>query len=99
MGFKKSKAFIDSCPEFDDPALGLPGEVGEVLELIKKDRRPGDRRQPMDLDKLSLECYDVYFYLVRILNKYGLTMADAVRLGEEKLTKRFANGRVGQEMG
>lgn len=90
MGFKKSKTFIDACPEFDDPALGLPGEVGEVLELIKKDRRPGDRRQVMDTQKLALECYDVYFYLVRILNKYDLTMADAIIAGEDKLSKRFA---------
>lgn len=91
MGFKTSKAFIDKCPVLDDPALGLPGEVGEVLEIIKKSRRPGKYNQPIVLDKLALECYDVYFYLVRILGDNGLTMADAVRLGEEKLTKRFEN--------
>ncbi len=91
MGFKKSKAFIDSCPFLDDPVLGLPGEVGEVIELIKKERRQGKYHQPIDLDKLALECYDVYFYLVRLLGVYGLTMSDAVRLGEEKLTKRFEN--------
>lgn len=90
MGFKTSAAFINKCPVFDDPALGLPGEVGEVLELIKKDRREGERRQPIDLDKLAVECYDVYFYLTRILGNYNLTMADAVRLGEDKLSKRFA---------
>lgn len=91
MGFKKSKAFIDSCPVLDDPALGLPGEVGEVLEIIKKSRRPGKYNQPIDKNKLALECYDVYFYLVRILGDNGLVMADAVLLGEEKLTKRFEN--------
>jgi NTP pyrophosphatase (non-canonical NTP hydrolase) len=92
MKFKKAKKFIDSCPMFDDSALGLAGEVGEVIELIKKDRRPDDRRQVMDKEKLALECYDVFFYLTRVLSQYDIDWNTAVKAGEDKLTKRFNNG-------
>jgi NTP pyrophosphatase (non-canonical NTP hydrolase) len=59
MDFKKYEDFCRGMPDFDDAALGLPGEVGEVLELIKKDRRTGEYRQPLDLKKFKAELGDL----------------------------------------
>jgi NTP pyrophosphatase (non-canonical NTP hydrolase) len=88
MGFRKYQEFVESMPDFDDAALGLPGEVGEVLELVKKDRRTGDYRQPLDSDKFKAECGDVLFYLTRLIYKNGLTLKDVAEFNVEKLTKR-----------
>jgi NTP pyrophosphatase (non-canonical NTP hydrolase) len=88
MGFKSYQAFVESMPDFDDAALGLPGEVGEVLELVKKDRRVGDRRQPLDLEKFKAECGDVLFYLTRLAYKNGVSLKEVAEYNEEKLSKR-----------
>lgn len=88
MNFNDYEAFVRKCPDFDDAALGLPGEVGEVLELVKKDRRIGDARQPLDKDKFLKECGDVLFYLVRLGYKNGLTFEEIVEGNVKKLSKR-----------
>lgn len=88
MNFKEYDDFVGTCPSFDDPALGLPGEVGEVLELIKKDRRPGDKQQPMDLEKLTKELGDCLWYLARTANLYGIKFDDVATGNVKKLTKR-----------
>lgn len=88
MGFKKYEEFVKTMPDFDDAALGLPGEVGEVLELIKKDRRTGEYRQPLDKEKFKAECGDVLFYLTRLAYKNDVTLKEVAEYNVEKLTKR-----------
>ena len=88
MGFKKYEEFVKTMPDFDDAALGLPGEVGEVLELVKKDRRTGQYRQPLDPEKFMGECGDVLFYLTRLIYKNGLTLKEVAEFNKEKLLKR-----------
>lgn len=88
MGFKSYQKFVENCPDFDDAALGLPGEVGEVLELVKKDRRTGDYRQPLDPEKFMGECGDVLFYLTRLIYKNGLSLKEVAEFNKEKLLKR-----------
>lgn len=88
MGFNKYQSFVEKMPDFDDAALGLPGEVGEVLELIKKDRRVGEYRQPLDREKFMAEVGDVLFYLTRLAYKNGVSLKEVADFNVEKLTKR-----------
>jgi len=88
MGFRKYEEFVRTMPDFDDAALGLPGEVGEVLELVKKDRRTGDYRQPLDQEKFTAELGDVLFYLTRLAYKNGVSIKDVADYNIAKLTKR-----------
>ena len=88
MGFRKYEAFEKTMPDFDDAALGLPGEVGEVLELVKKDRRGGERRQPLDKEKFTAECGDVLFYLTRLARKNGVSLKEIADYNVRKLTER-----------
>lgn len=88
MGFKSYHAFVDSCPLFDDPALGLPGEVGEVLELVKKDRREGDRKQPINKEALTKELGDILWYLTKVASLYEISLKDIAETNINKLTKR-----------
>lgn len=88
MNFKEYDDFVGTCPSFDDPALGLPGEVGEVLELIKKDRRPGDRQQIMDIEKLTKELGDVLWYVTKTAKTYGIELETIATGNVKKLTKR-----------
>lgn len=67
--------------------LGLAGEVGEVLDLIKKAEYHG---HTMDREKLLNELGDVLFYLTDITNRYAkATLADIQRANMDKLNKRY----------
>lgn len=88
MGFSSYQISVGEMPLYDDPILGLIGEVGEVAEHVKKDRRPGDRRKPIDLDELELELGDVLWYLTRLADSYGLDMVKIAKRNIEKLNER-----------
>lgn len=65
-------------------ALGLAGECGEVVELLKKHIRDG--KHPGE--KILLELGDVLHYLTVIARCYGYTLGDLMQANEEKLTER-----------
>lgn len=88
MNFEQYQIVTSNMPLYDDPALGLPGEVGEVLELIKKDRRPGERRKPIDREKLVKELGDVLWYLTRIATDYDIDLEEIAVVNVAKLEKR-----------
>jgi len=75
----------DSLRELAVMALGLPGEVGEVIEHIKKEMR-GDG--PLDREKLKLELGDVLHYLCRIASCYELSMTAIMQANVEKIEAR-----------
>lgn len=92
MNFSDYEDKVLKMPLYDDPVLGLPGEVGEVTELIKKDRRPGDRRKEINKDDLKKELGDVLWYLTRTAGTYGISLADIAETNIDKLTKRHGVG-------
>lgn len=70
-------------------ALGLAGEVGEAVELIKKHRFHGH-----DLDRQALvgELGDALHYLAALARCYGITLEEVARGNIAKLAKRYPNG-------
>ena len=68
-------------------AIGLPGEVGEVCEIIKKHHRDG----VLDIEHLKEELSDVLAYLGLIADIYDLTLQEIMEFNEEKL-----NARIGE---
>lgn len=82
-------AVID-MPLYDDPILGLIGEIGEVIEHVKKDRRPGERRKPLTKEKLIDESGDVLWYFTRFLSENGITLSEVMEYNIKKLEKRHA---------
>ena len=67
-------------------AMGLAGEVGEVMELLKKHWRDGTHPGV----NLLLECGDVLHYLTVILHSYGFTLGEAMGANVTKLEDRDA---------
>ena len=66
---------------------GLSGEVGEVMELLKKHIRDNT---PIDKQHLAYELGDVLVYLICIANRFDLTFDDVVNAVSDKLEKRVA---------
>jgi len=73
--------------------VGLGGEVGEVLELLKKDVRDGK----LDVDDLALELGDVLYYLVKIADSHGLRLKDLMERNKAKLEHRRKYGKAAKE--
>ena len=71
--------------------LGLPGEVGEVVDLIKKFlyHRNG---KPLDVEKLTRELGDMLWYFAVLLDTIGLTFEDVMMANVAKLEARHGNG-------
>lgn len=65
--------------------LGLGGETGEVLEILKKAER---KHKPVDLLHLGEELGDVLYYLVIIASRYKLNFAEILAQNVLKLEER-----------
>jgi NTP pyrophosphatase (non-canonical NTP hydrolase) len=57
--------------------LGLAGESGEVLDLLKKTWAHG---HPLDRQKLMLELGDTAWYVVALALQFGLTIDDVIEM-------------------
>ena len=68
--------------------LGLAGEAGETVDKIKKWHRDGI----IDYKAVALELGDTLYYLTRLANTLGFTLADIQHLNMEKLLSRKARG-------
>ena len=68
-------------------ALGLGGETGEVLEIIKKAKR--DLAVP-DTLHLKEELGDVLWYVANLCTAYGLELEEVINANVHKLCERYA---------
>lgn len=85
--------YQDQCCETLGPdanplmmALGVGGEAGEVMEIIKKGNRPG---KTVDVVHLTEEIGDVMWYLATLADHYGIDLEVAAIENIEKLRKRY----------
>lgn len=88
MNFNDYQNAVAKMPLYDDPILGLMGEVGEVVEHVKKSRRPAPKTKPIEPVEFSHELGDVLWYLVRLANEYNLSIEDIANQNIAKLEKR-----------
>lgn len=72
-----------------DWALGLAGEVGEVIELVKHNVM---HREPIDLINLAKELGDCCWYLAALAQVYGLDLDTIAELNIAKLRHRHGQG-------
>ena len=69
--------------------LGLAGEAGEVVELLKKVEGHG---HPLDLAKLAEELGDLLWYMADVATAYGLDLSTIAALNIAKLGRRYPEG-------
>lgn len=83
---------IDACatlgPDRDikSLALGVGGEAGEILEIIKKGFRPG---RSIDKEHLKEEIGDVMWYLAVLADSLDLDLEEIAVMNIAKLKERY----------
>ena len=70
-------------------ALGLAGEAGEVVELVKKGVF---HRHGLDKAGFEKELGDVLWYVAALCTRLGLDMAAVMEKNIEKLRQRYPDG-------
>ena len=99
---RDATAFQDRVKELTDSgvsvqmlltaAVGLPGEAGEVSDLIKKVVFQGKPYTDDIRNKLIDEMGDVAWYLALACSSVGVTMEDILERNIEKLQSRYPGG-------
>lgn len=69
--------------------LGIGGEAGELIDLIKKSAA---YHQPLNMEKLKEETGDLLHYLARLIESCGWTFEEVIEANVSKLQKRYPNG-------
>ncbi len=69
--------------------MGLCGESGEVIDLVKKHISHG---HPLDEGKLAAELGDVMWYIAELATVLGITLEDIMTGNVEKLRRRYPDG-------
>ncbi|HEX7735716.1 MAG TPA: nucleoside triphosphate pyrophosphohydrolase family protein [Ktedonobacteraceae bacterium] len=70
-------------------ALGLAGEAGEVVDLLKKVLYHGHE---LDVTALRKEVGDLLWYLTLLCDTAGFTLDEAMQANVEKLRQRYPYG-------
>jgi NTP pyrophosphatase (non-canonical NTP hydrolase) len=72
---------VHSSPEYFliHSALGLAGETGETVDVIKKWHRKAKDMDSLDRDKLGAEMADVLIYLLHISTATGIDLVAEFR--------------------
>lgn len=70
-------------------SLGLAGEVGEVVDHIKKHIFHG---HSLDPEKVKDELGDVLWYIAAMCNNFDFTLADVAAFNNAKLKARYPEG-------
>lgn len=87
-------SFTPEKAELNHMVMGAVGEIGEVLEHVKKYVNY-DKLLPMD--KIVEELGDVEFYLQGIRNALLLERSDIIARNYAKLSTRYASGSYSNE--
>lgn len=69
--------------------LGVAGEGGELIEMLKKHAFHGKAANLADVEG---EAGDLLFYLAAVLSTFGLSLEEVAAKNVEKLKKRYPNG-------
>ena len=69
--------------------MGLCGEAGEAIDLVKKHLAQG---HPLNREQLALELGDVAWYLAETAHAIGYSLEDVLRMNVEKLKARYPEG-------
>jgi NTP pyrophosphatase (non-canonical NTP hydrolase) len=75
--------------QLDLGALGLAGEAGEVVDIIKKFLYAG---RPLDEGRLVEGLGDVLWYAALICHAVGTSIGEVMAANVEKLRRRYPDG-------
>ena len=69
--------------------MGMCGEAGEAIDLLKKHRAQG---APLDIDRLAGEVGDCLWYIAEFAEASGISLEEIAQRNISKLKNRYPKG-------
>lgn len=82
---KNLKSITSDFEQVSYLSVGLAGEIGEVLNMVKKDLFYDD--YDLDRDVLLDEFGDCLYFLTNLIAEYGFDLEDAMKVNMRKVTR------------
>lgn len=89
MAMRTKPIYRDFEQQVNNACLGLVGEVGEVVDLIKKWLYQGHQ---LDRRKISEELGDTMWYVALMADALGVSLNEVGHQNITKLLQRYPNG-------
>jgi len=89
------KPWDDKISELVYCGLGLAGEVGEVVEIIKKHFSGSKPLDGERIGKLKYEIGDVMWYIAALCDAFAFDMGEVAEMNIAKLKKRHGESFSG----
>lgn len=86
---QRTSGNITSMDKIENGLLGLNGEAGECIDILKKHKFQGHE---LNIDKLVDELGDVLWYCAELAEGLGIPLAEVAEKNIEKLYKRYPEG-------
>lgn len=80
---------LDASEMLLNGCMGLCGEAGEVIDVLKKHRAQG---HSLDREKLIDELGDVMWYVAETATALDIELKDVAKFNIAKLAKRYPEG-------
>lgn len=80
---------LDPAEMLLNSAMGLCGESGETIDLLKKHRMHG---HPFDREKFAKELGDIAWYLAEAATAIGMDLESILQMNIQKLKARYPEG-------
>ena len=92
---RKTAIYPDQDKNWQYPALGLSGEVGELLNKLKKVIRDGIEVNNEEFKQdVAKELGDVLWYLSNLATEFNLSLDEVAQKNIEKLLSRMERGKI-----
>ena len=89
LAMKTLNPKLDKKDVLINGVMGLCGESGEAIDIVKKWLAQGHE---LDKEKLAKELGDICWYLAETATALGLSLEDIMSANIEKLKKRYPEG-------
>ena len=89
QALKSLNQFLKGQDILINSVMGLCGESGEAIDMVKKHIHQGHE---LDKEKLALELGDIAWYLAEAAYAIGYDLDDIFKMNIEKLAKRYPHG-------
>ena len=89
LAMKTLNKDLDEREVLINGVMGLCGESGEVIDIVKKHISQG---HPLNKDKIVEELGDVLWYIAELATILNVTMEDIMKYNINKLSQRYEGG-------
>ena len=86
--------YTDNMDQLINGVMGLNGECGEVIDIVKKYLYQGHQ---LDKDKIINELGDTLWYINLIANSLNMSLEDIAKYNIDKLQRRYPKGYFRKE--